>query len=60
MSKKYGNILLLGVMAGVLAFLVQSFFDTNLYSLQLVVLFWFMLGLGVSMFSLNAVSNNCK
>jgi len=52
-SKKHGNVLLLGVMAGLVAFLVQSFFDTNLYSVQLVVLFWFMLGLGVSVIKLN-------
>jgi putative inorganic carbon (HCO3(-)) transporter len=40
--------LLLGILAGILAFLVQSFFDTNLYALQLVVLFWFMVGFAVS------------
>ena len=57
-SKKQGNILLLGLMAGVLAFLIHSFFDTNLYSLQLVVLFWFVLGLGVSMFSLDSRGNS--
>jgi len=39
------NSLVLGLMSGVLAFLAQSFVDTNLYALQLVVLFWFMLGL---------------
>jgi len=38
----------LGMMAGIAASLVQSFFDTNLYCLQLVVLFWFMLGVAVA------------
>jgi O-antigen ligase len=44
--------LLLGILAGILAFLVQSFFDTNLYALQLVVLFWFMMGLAVAVMRL--------
>lgn len=39
------DFLILGILSGILAFLVQSFFDTHLYSLQLVVLFWYMLGL---------------
>ena len=44
--KRDGNPLLLGIMAGLLAFLIHSFFNTNLYALQLVALFWFLLGLG--------------
>ncbi|MBD3263994.1 MAG: hypothetical protein GF375_02685 [Candidatus Omnitrophica bacterium] len=48
--KKEGGVLLLGINAGLLAYLVQSFFDTNLFSLKLAVLFWFMLGLGTSLF----------
>jgi len=42
-------LLLLGVMAGVLATLVQSFFDTNLFALKLVTLFWVMLGIGTAL-----------
>lgn len=38
----------LGLLAGISAFLVHSFFETNFYSLRLAILFWFMLGLGVS------------
>ena len=38
----------LSLLAGISAFLVHSFFDTNFYSLRLAILFWFMLGLGVS------------
>ncbi|MDI6758489.1 MAG: O-antigen ligase family protein [Candidatus Omnitrophota bacterium] len=37
--------LLLGLVCGVFGFLIHSFFDTQLYSLQLSVLFWAMLGL---------------
>jgi len=43
------DFFLLGVLCGIFGFLVHSFFDTQLYSLQLSVLFWFMLGLAVSM-----------
>ncbi len=41
-SKDY---LVLGLLSGILAFLAHAFFDNHLYSLQLVVLFWYMLGL---------------
>jgi len=44
--------LLLGIMAGLFAFLVHSFFDTNLYSLQLNTLFWYMMGLAVAVMRL--------
>jgi len=47
--RKSDSPLLFGILAGLLAFLVQSFFDTNLYTLQLAVLFWFLLGLGTSL-----------
>ncbi len=36
---------LLGLLAGVFGFLVHSFFEVNLYSLQLAVLFWVWVGL---------------
>jgi len=39
---------LTGLLAGLLAFLVQSFVDTNFYSLQLSMLMWFMMGLLVA------------
>ena len=39
------SFLLLGLLSGVIGFLVQSFFDTNLYSLRLAVLFWVWVGL---------------
>jgi len=35
-------------MAGLLAFLIQSFFNPNLFALQLVVLFWIVLGIGTA------------
>jgi len=42
------DFLVLGLLSGILAFLVHAFFDTHLYSLQLVVLFWYMLGLTIA------------
>ena len=47
-SLPWQSSVLLGLISAVFGFLVHSFFDTNLYSLQLAVLFWFMLGLAVS------------
>lgn len=38
----------LGIAAGILAFLIQAGFDTNLQSLPLVSLFWFALGVMMS------------
>lgn len=48
--REYDNkvIFLLALSAGVLASLIQSFFDTNLYALQLVTLFWVMLGIATA------------
>ncbi len=42
---KNNDFVVLGLTAGVIGFLVHSFFDTHLYSLQLAVLFWAMLGM---------------
>lgn len=39
------GFLLLGLLSGVVGFLVHSFFDTNFYSLRLVILFWVWAGL---------------
>ena len=49
----YGT-LFLGMFAGITAFLIQSFFDVNLQSLQLVVLFWFFLSVTVSLREINS------
>ncbi len=43
--KKSRDSLLLGLLAGIIAFSVHSFFDTNLYSVQLSILFWAILGI---------------
>jgi len=43
------QIAILGLLSGILAFLVHSFFDTNFYSLQLSVHFWYMVGVLFSM-----------
>lgn len=40
----FRNSFVLGLSLGVVAFLVHSFFDTNLYSLNLAGLFWLSLG----------------
>lgn len=39
------DFLLLGLLSGVVGFLAHSFFDTNLYSLRLAILFWVWVGL---------------
>ncbi len=41
------TILAMGLLSGIFAFLVHSFFDTHFYSLQLSVYLWFMIGLGI-------------
>ncbi len=41
----FGNSLVFGTALGAIAFLVHSFFDTNLYSLNLAALFWTFLGI---------------
>jgi len=43
------GILLGGLTGGLFGFLVASFFDNGLYSLQLSVLFWVMLGVTVAL-----------
>ncbi|MCM8831639.1 MAG: O-antigen ligase family protein [Candidatus Omnitrophica bacterium] len=40
-----GDNLILAFLLGIFGFLVHSFFDTHLYSLQLATLFWYNLGL---------------
>ena len=39
------DFLLLGLLSGCAGFLAHSFFDTNLYSLRLAILFWVWIGL---------------
>jgi putative inorganic carbon (HCO3(-)) transporter len=46
---KFYRAILLGLLGGLLAYLAHSAVDTNLYSLPLAVLFWFILGLVVSL-----------
>jgi len=40
--------LMVGLLSGIFAFLVHSFFDTHFYSLQLSVYLWFMIGMLVA------------
>jgi len=48
LSTNTQKCILLGLSAGLMAFLIQSFFDTNLFSLQLVITFWLLTGLMIS------------
>ena len=50
--KKPLDFLLIGLMTGIFAFLVHSFLDTNLYSLQLNAIFWIFIGLSVAAYQL--------
>jgi len=43
--------ILIGLTAGLLGFLVHSFFEVHLYSFQLSFLFWVVLGLAVALYS---------
>ncbi len=45
------RVVLLGLAAGLLAFLVQSLFDTNLYALRQATLFWSLAGLATGLSS---------
>lgn len=45
------NILNIAMLGGTLAFLGHSFVDTNLFSLQLSALFWFMIGMQVAIYN---------
>jgi putative inorganic carbon (HCO3(-)) transporter len=55
----YSNVLI-GLLAGMLAFLVHSFFDVNFYVLQLVNLMWFVMGLiiAVQRIALNEIASS--
>ena len=44
--------LLLGLMAGLLGFLVNAFFDTTLYALRLITTFWIMCGMLVGVINI--------
>lgn len=49
---RFYHVVLSGISAGIIATLVHSAVDTNLYSLQLSVLFWLMLGLNAALLRL--------
>jgi len=55
MPKSPNFLILIGLTAGLLGFLVHSFFEVHLYSFQLSFLFWVVLGLTVALsFKLDA------
>jgi putative inorganic carbon (HCO3(-)) transporter len=47
----------LGMVGGLLAYLINSFFDTNLYSLPLAVMFWSVAGLAAAKFQIDEYNN---
>jgi putative inorganic carbon (HCO3(-)) transporter len=55
-TKSEDNIELVGLLSGLIAFLVHSFFDTNLASLLLVTSFWVVVALTVSLLKIREVS----
>ena len=55
--QKTGDLLTAGIACSLIALLAQSFFDVNLYALQLATLFWFIIGLLVSRINLIARDN---
>jgi O-antigen ligase len=50
--RKNQNPVILGLTCGLFAYLITSFFDTNLYSLQLATLFWSMAGFTLAIIKL--------
>lgn len=48
MPKTLDSFILIGLIGGLVSFLVHSFFDVHLYSFQLSFLFWIVLGLAVA------------
>ncbi|MFA5059044.1 MAG: O-antigen ligase family protein [Candidatus Omnitrophota bacterium] len=56
-TEKNLAMLNLGLISGVAGFLSHSFFDTNFYSLKLSVLFWYMIGLLISIDKLLRLQN---
>lgn len=45
--------LIAGLLSGIFAFLVHSFFDTHLYTLQLSVYIWLLIGMSVAIYKIN-------
>ncbi|MBI4309751.1 MAG: O-antigen ligase family protein [Candidatus Omnitrophica bacterium] len=58
MPKGYLRSVLTGVLAGTCAYLIQSFFDTTFYSVQLSVLFWLMVSMAVAIQRIQVSSKN--
>jgi len=51
-AKQRMRYLLIGLLSGLFAFLLHSAVDTNLYSLQLNTLFWYMIGVTVCVYNI--------
>ena len=48
----------LGILSGVTVFLAHNLIDIGIYNLQLVALFWFILGLLIAVININSNSEN--
>jgi O-antigen ligase len=48
MPASFSRCILIGTLAGFFAYLIQSFFDTTFYSVQLSTFFWLMMALAVA------------
>lgn len=54
---KKRNLVLVGIISGVLAFLVQSMTDHTWYNYRVVLIFWMVLAFGISLAKLNQEEN---
>ncbi len=56
MPKGLLRAMIIGMLASLTAYLIQSFFDTTFYSVQLSVLMWLMMGVMVSIVRMNQLT----
>ena len=54
---KKRNLVLVGILSGIFAFLVQSMTDHTWYNYRVVLIFWMVLGFGISLAKLNQEEN---
>jgi len=54
----YDRVLLIGMFASLVAYLIQSFFDTTFYSVQLSVLMWLLMAMLVAIIRMNQLTKS--
>lgn len=59
-GKGYTKVIMIGALASLTAYLIQSFFDTTFYSVQLSVLLWILMGVLVAIARMNQLTNRLK